>query len=136
MKKTEGIYTYRCNVCETVIGIVSRFGVNADRLKTVKCPKCSNKASLYGEGHMKYSIYQNINEERKERESKETKIRQDFSQYPPILNATHVSEILGISRRYAYEIMNWTDFPTIKLGNSSKRVSREDFINWLSNQNT
>lgn len=124
MEKVEGVYTYRCKACETVIGIVSRFGVSADCLNVIPCPKCRENAVLYGEGHMKHVIYQCF--KKKTDESSKS----DYSQYPITLNATHVSEILGISGRYAYELMDRTEFPTIKVGRS-KRVNREDFIKWL-----
>jgi predicted DNA-binding transcriptional regulator AlpA len=50
--------------------------------------------------------------------------------YPILLTAVEISQILGVSKRVAYEIMDTTDFPLIKI-RRSKRVNREDFFNWL-----
>lgn len=50
--------------------------------------------------------------------------------YPLILKADHVAEILGISKRRAYELMDLTEFPLIKIG-SSKRVQRDKFFKWI-----
>ncbi len=43
--------------------------------------------------------------------------------YPLILKAEHVAEILGISKRKAYEVMDYTNFPLVRIGRS-KRVGR------------
>lgn len=50
--------------------------------------------------------------------------------YPILLTVTEVSEILGVSRRVAYEIMDTPKFPLIKI-RRSKRVNRDDFFAWL-----
>lgn len=50
--------------------------------------------------------------------------------YPIVLTATEIAEILGVSKRVAYEIMDTTGFPLIKI-RRSKRVNRDDFFNWL-----
>ena len=52
---------------------------------------------------------------------------------PEVLRASDVSTFLNVSERYAYEIMERNDFPTIRIGRS-KRVMRDDFLNWLENQ--
>lgn len=49
---------------------------------------------------------------------------------PILLTAEHVAEILGVSKRVAYDIMDETGFPLIKI-RRSKKVNREDFFNWL-----
>ncbi len=49
---------------------------------------------------------------------------------PLMLTAVEISQILGVSKRVAYEIMDGSDFPLIKI-RRSKRVNREDFFNWL-----
>ncbi|MFC0188203.1 helix-turn-helix domain-containing protein [Fictibacillus aquaticus] len=48
-----------------------------------------------------------------------------------ILDSRHVAEILKISRRVAYEVMEYKDFPLVRVGRQ-KRVSREAFFNWLN----
>lgn len=50
--------------------------------------------------------------------------------FPIMLTANEVSQILGVSKRVAYEIMDTPDFPLIKI-RRTKRVNREDFFNWL-----
>jgi excisionase family DNA binding protein len=51
-------------------------------------------------------------------------------QYPLILKVEHVAEILGISRRKAYELMEETTFPLVKIGRA-KRVGRDAFFHWI-----
>jgi excisionase family DNA binding protein len=53
--------------------------------------------------------------------------------YPLILTAEHVSEIMGISKRIAYEMMEYKGFPLIRVGRL-KRVNRDSFFGWLENQ--
>jgi excisionase family DNA binding protein len=50
--------------------------------------------------------------------------------YPLILNADHIAEIMGVSRRIAYEMMEYKGFPLVRIGRL-KRVNREAFFNWL-----
>ncbi len=50
--------------------------------------------------------------------------------YPLLMTAKHVSEILGVSMRVAYSTMDQKDFPLILL-RRSKYVNRDDFFNWL-----
>lgn len=52
---------------------------------------------------------------------------------PLILDAKNISEIIGISKRTAYEVMDYPDFPLIRLGRC-KRVSRDRFFSWLEQQ--
>jgi excisionase family DNA binding protein len=52
---------------------------------------------------------------------------------PILLTVIEVSEILGVSKRVAYEIMDTPSFPLIKI-RRSKRVNRDDFFNWLDQQ--
>ncbi|SDX46200.1 hypothetical protein SAMN05444487_11859 [Marininema mesophilum] len=53
--------------------------------------------------------------------------------YPLILKAGHVAEILGISKRRAYEVMNYSHFPLVRVGRS-KRVGRDAFFRWVEGQ--
>lgn len=52
---------------------------------------------------------------------------------PEVLKAKDVSAFLNISLRYAYEIMEHRDFPTIRIG-KTKRVMKQDFLNWIEQQ--
>jgi hypothetical protein len=53
--------------------------------------------------------------------------------YPLILHAAHLAEIIGVSKRVAYEIMDRSGFPLIRIGRC-KRVTREAFFRWLDEQ--
>lgn len=58
-------------------------------------------------------------------------LKEDFlKDYPEILTAKHVSEILGVCYRHAYEIMEWYEFPLIRIGRN-KKVRKDSFIKWL-----
>jgi predicted DNA-binding transcriptional regulator AlpA len=59
--------------------------------------------------------------------------KNNIYEYPIVLTAVEISQILKVSRPTAYEIMNRPDFPLLKIGRC-KRVLREDFFLWL-NQN-
>ncbi|PAE18294.1 helix-turn-helix domain-containing protein [Robertmurraya siralis] len=52
--------------------------------------------------------------------------------FPIILTASDISDILKISKPTAYEIMKQPNFPLIQIGRS-KRVRRDEFFLWLSN---
>ncbi|QHA94320.1 helix-turn-helix domain-containing protein [Guptibacillus spartinae] len=51
--------------------------------------------------------------------------------FPIILTAKDISEILHVSKPTAYEIMNRPDFPVMKFGRS-KRVLKTEFFKWIS----
>ncbi len=53
--------------------------------------------------------------------------------YPLILTADHVAEIMGVCKRIAYEIMEHKGFPLIRVGRL-KRVHKEAFFSWLDKQ--
>lgn len=53
--------------------------------------------------------------------------------YPLILTAKDISDILIISKPTAYEIMEKTDFPLIRIGRC-KRVRRDAFFQWIQNK--
>ena len=53
--------------------------------------------------------------------------------YPIVLTAKHIQEILGCSKPVAYQMMEQKDFPLIKLGRL-KRVNRDAFFKWLEDQ--
>lgn len=50
--------------------------------------------------------------------------------YPLMMTVNEVAEILGVSHRVAYMIMDESDFPLIRI-RRSKKVNREDFFQWL-----
>jgi hypothetical protein len=57
--------------------------------------------------------------------------------FPIILKAGHLAQIMDISKTKAYEIMRQKDFPTLKLSDekgSAKRVFRDEFFKWLESK--
>ncbi|MCC8434477.1 helix-turn-helix domain-containing protein [Brevibacillus sp. M2.1A] len=53
--------------------------------------------------------------------------------YPLVLTASHIAEIIGVSKRVAYNIMELSNFPLIRIGRC-KRVTREALFKWLNEQ--
>lgn len=51
--------------------------------------------------------------------------------YPIVLTAKEISQILKISKPTAYEVMKREDFPLLKIGRC-KRVLRDEFFEWIS----
>ena len=51
---------------------------------------------------------------------------------PATLSATDISKYLGISKANSYQLMNRSDFPTLKLGNR-KLVPKDKFLIWVTN---
>lgn len=60
-------------------------------------------------------------------------INKQITDYPLVMTADHVSEILTISKWSAYELMETKGFPLVRIGRL-KRVQREAFFDWLKNQ--
>ncbi|OIK13556.1 DNA-binding protein [Bacillus sp. MUM 116] len=52
---------------------------------------------------------------------------------PPILTAQDIQKYLSISKSKAYDLFRQKGFPTIVIG-GSKRVNKDDFLNWLDKQ--
>lgn len=50
--------------------------------------------------------------------------------YPLMLTAYHISEILGISLRTTYEVMEEKGFPLVRIGRK-KTAPKEAFLRWL-----
>ncbi|MGE1101290.1 helix-turn-helix domain-containing protein [Peribacillus simplex] len=98
-----------------------------DKVDTLTCPKCSNKVAVcIGEGHINYVNY----EKRAEIITNETN---EISQLPELLTVEHLADYLNVSERTADEYMGSSDFPLIRL-KRSKRVFREDFLDWLQSK--
>jgi hypothetical protein len=60
-------------------------------------------------------------------------MKNNIEELPIILNAKNISEIMGVSLKTAYELMNDKNFPLIRVG-KIKRVEREKFFVWLGKQ--
>jgi hypothetical protein len=58
----------------------------------------------------------------------------EINDYPIVLSAKHLMEILDIGKRKAYELMDEEGFPLVRIGTKTKRVARDDFFKWLSDQ--
>lgn len=58
----------------------------------------------------------------------------DYSELPLFLNASLVSQVLGVSPSSGYELMHELGFPILKIGNRMV-VPKEKFIQWVE-QNT
>ncbi|MED4533586.1 helix-turn-helix domain-containing protein [Metabacillus fastidiosus] len=53
--------------------------------------------------------------------------------YPFMLTAVEIKEILNVSKVKAYELMDDPSFPLIRIGRN-KRVLKKEFLLWLSQQ--
>lgn len=53
--------------------------------------------------------------------------------FPFMMTAKDIEEILGVSNVKAHEIMLQKDFPLIRIGRH-KKVQRERFFQWLDKQ--
>lgn len=51
-------------------------------------------------------------------------------QYPVVLKANHIAEILDVSEPTAYKLMREKDFPLISFGRNM-RVLRDEFFKYL-----
>ena len=49
---------------------------------------------------------------------------------PPVLNATQLASVLGISRAGAYNLLNSRNFPTLHVG-SRKMVASSKLLEWI-----
>jgi hypothetical protein len=117
--KFDGIKAYRCSPCNVVFGI-------DNAIIQVSCPKCKGeKTELVGEGMM---MFYPLPQHPVEKEELSTNLDKDG--YPVVLKASHIAEIVGISKRLAYELMERKDFPLIRLGRM-KRANRDEFFKWF-----
>jgi hypothetical protein len=68
---------------------------------------------------VKYDEYVDSNNDKKVVEKiieSVTRETQSIKQFPDVLKAKHVATLLGACERTAYEIIERTDFPLIRLG--------------------
>ena len=63
--------------------------------------------------------------------SEEIRAYRPIEEYPPVLQAKHVREILGISEAKAYEVLNSKKCPTIKVGGKRMVVMKDSFVKFL-----
>lgn len=124
--RTEGVYTYHCAKCGTFFAVVSRFSVASDYSRSLKCPKCGNNASISGEGYINHKVYESNNAVLT---SGTVEAKDD--DYPDLLTAEHIAEIMGVSKPIAYQVMEYKGFPLLRIGRL-KKVRKEKFYEWMS----
>lgn len=54
----------------------------------------------------------------------------ELEDYPPVLQARHIMELLGVCEAVAYQVMHHEDCPTLKMG-KRMAVPRDDFWEFL-----
>ena len=54
-----------------------------------------------------------------------------FETLPDVLDVSLLAETLHLSRAGAYNLLNQTDFPTLRIG-GRKMVMKHDLIEWLN----
>jgi predicted DNA-binding transcriptional regulator AlpA len=59
-----------------------------------------------------------------------------INNYPIILTAKEVAEILQISKPLAYQLMKGEDFPLIQEMGRTKRVMRDRFFEWIQTKSS
>ena len=60
-----------------------------------------------------------------------TIVERPIEEYPYILQAGHVKDILGISEAKVYEMLNSEKCPTIRIGEKRMIVIRDSFMDFL-----
>ncbi|MEX1377133.1 MAG: helix-turn-helix domain-containing protein [Eubacteriales bacterium] len=63
------------------------------------------------------------------------KDKSEYNELPTMLNASEISEVLGISKAKAYELMNSREFPTLRIG-KRMMVSKEQLIHWINKESS
>ena len=56
--------------------------------------------------------------------------KEPFENLPDVLDVAQLAEALHLSRAGAYNLLNQTDFPTLRIG-GRKLVMKQDLIDWL-----
>ena len=56
--------------------------------------------------------------------------KEPFETMPDILDSKQISEALRLSRAGVYNLLNNSEFPTLKIG-GRKLVMKQDLIQWL-----
>lgn len=119
----KSVYAFECSRCGTSVGS----SVKAN----IKCPNCNQNCRYISEGVMLFP--QTLTLDKVDQQPVASNDEPEINQYPLVLTAKHVAEILDISLRVAYEIMESKDFPVIRIGRN-KKVSRKAFFEWLEKQ--
>ena len=59
-------------------------------------------------------------------------IKEPFEELPDVMNVKQLAAALHLSRAGAYNLLNSSDFPTLKVG-GRKLVMKNDLLEWLKN---
>jgi len=54
--------------------------------------------------------------------------------YPLVLQAKHVTQILGVAKSTTYELFSSPDFPLLQPLTGRKLVYRDEFFKWLDSK--
>ncbi|KRE70765.1 excisionase [Paenibacillus sp. Soil750] len=57
----------------------------------------------------------------------------EINDYPVVLQAKHVTQILGVAKSTTYELFRETGFPLLEI-NGRKLVYRDSFFAWLDSK--
>lgn len=60
----------------------------------------------------------------------ESSVSREMMEYPPILQARDIQELLNVCEAVAYQVMHHADCPTIKMGKRMV-VPRDDFWEFI-----
>jgi hypothetical protein len=55
-----------------------------------------------------------------------------LTNYPDVLTAKHLQEILHLSRASSYKLLHRADFPTLHVG-GRKLVAKDRLLDWMDN---
>ncbi len=56
----------------------------------------------------------------------------NFEDLPLTLKVEQVAEVLGVSRKVAYNLAKRRDFPAVRVGEKRLVIPRDRFIQWLN----
>ena len=56
--------------------------------------------------------------------------KEPFETLPDVMNASHLAQVLHLSRSGAYNLLNQADFPTLHVG-GKKLVMKQALIDWM-----
>lgn len=55
----------------------------------------------------------------------------NFDQLPLVLNVEEMAQVLGISRKLAYQLVHRDGFPAVRVGEKRLVIPRDRLIQWL-----
>jgi predicted DNA-binding transcriptional regulator AlpA len=76
--------------------------------------------------------YQSPKQQTQKKENVFMKKLSNFDDYPPVLQAADVKEILGLSTGATYALLKSEGFPTVSIGGKRKVIVKDEFVAWLT----